>query len=378
MRISYEERKALMDRLGVDRLWSYSRLSTYLDHPWEYKVVYLERATRSSNVYTHFGTICHDIVQDMTDGKYPYEKMIELFDEKVDAWRKDNQGYTFPDKKIEASYINNLRHYFQTMISPKAKITNEIPVLLNLHDDVRDKPIAFFGYLDAIYTDEEGITHIVDYKTSSKSGFSGKGLKEKSKQLMLYACAISQLKKIPLEKINLRFDMMKYVNVWFQQKNGKMKSTTQERQKWVAGIEKKIRKQLVDLDIDFFEIDIMVQNAILSNSLVGLPKEVQDSYTLTNCYIDVNIDEEDAKILKEFLITNVRECEEKEAGDWEMEFPEPTIEEFGDFYWNVLSPQVRNQSLKWQENKDLVMKKNGSKAVVSAPSDDFFASLFAK
>ena len=57
MRLGYEERKMIMDRFGVDRLWSFSRLSTYLNSAWEYRMLYLEKKPRTDNVYTVWGQI---------------------------------------------------------------------------------------------------------------------------------------------------------------------------------------------------------------------------------------------------------------------------------------------------------------------------------
>ena len=218
MRLGYEERKMIMDRFGVDKLWSYSRLSTYLNSAWEYRMLYLEKKPRTDNVYTVWGQISHDIIQGMYEGEYEYEEMIEEFDKRTLDWRI-NGTHKFMNESVEAGYIKNLQDYFQTTEKVPYEVKNEKPVCIHIKDEERDKDIVFIGYVDSEYVDEDGILNIVDYKTSSKSGFSGSSLKEHSRQLMLYAIGINQFRKIPFDKIRLRFDMMKYYNVEYIQKN---------------------------------------------------------------------------------------------------------------------------------------------------------------
>lgn len=373
LRLTKEQQEGLKRKYGVDRLWSYSRLSTYVEHPWEYKIVYLDKSARSDNVYSRFGTVVHDIIQEHYEGKHSYEDMIELFDKYVEEWRKDNNGFRFATKKIEDGYIENLRHYFKNTDIVKYKLVNEKPVLLTLYDDVLNKNVVFIGYLDSEYIDENGIFHIVDYKSSSKGDFVGKKLKEKSKQLKLYALAINQQRNIPLDKINLRFDMAKYLNVSYLQKNGKWRKSLQERSKWVASQEKKIRSLLTENDEDFIEIDLMVEQAKLDNDLGGMPDYVKEKFKIENCLIDVQIDEKEAKELKDWLVKKTRECVEKENGDWDVEFPEPSLEELDSFYYAQLASQIRSKSIVWQENLEL---KNRGNVPVSEVDEAFFDDLF--
>lgn len=354
MRLSHKQLEGIKSKFGVDRLWSYSRVSTFLEHPWEYRIVYLDKLTRSSNVYTYFGTICHDIIQEYYEGKHSYEQMETLFDQAILEWRTGDTGYRFMNEKIEAGYVDNLADYFKNTEVVPYKVVNERPICVQLYDEKRKKNVVFTGYLDSEYVDEDGIFNIVDYKSSSKSGFSGKQLKEKSKQLMLYAIGVNQFRGIPFEKIRLRFDMMKYYEIFFLQKNGKWKGSKQERAKWVATQEKKIRTVLLDNGFDAFEIDEMVEVAIVANKLDSLPDCVKDRFELKNCYIDVTITEEEAEELKEFMLDTIARCEELEASDdWDKAFPEPVIDQSNEFYYTQLSPQVLKFNKKYQEDKKL-------------------------
>ena len=322
------------------------------------------------------GSIAHDIIQGYYEGKYnSHEEMTNEFNKKIDAWRADSKGYTFPSKSIEESYISNVKHYFENteFFKPvKGKVMNELPLKLVLKDG--DKNIVLIGYADSIYIDEDGMINIVDYKTSSKSGFSGSGLIEKSKQLVLYALALSQMQNIPLDKINLRFDMMKYFTVSFLQKNGKWsKPSAKDRAKFFEekSTVNRIKKLLTDNDVDEYEADMMIENAKMLNTFSVFPDYVKEHFKFGNYYIDVRISQEDADNVSEWVVNNVRTCLEYEADkdNWEEHFPEPSLEELQNYYYNVLAPQIREKSKKWQENKQLL-------GVNSVKTEDTFEDIF--
>jgi len=371
LRLSKKQRQFVMDRFNVDRLWSYSRFSTYLEQPWEYRLAYLEKVPRGENIYTYWGTIAHDIIQDFYDGKHEYSDMIGILEEKIMDWKLERQDLKFMSSNVESGYIDNLKDYFTTTEVIKHEIRNETPVCIHFKDEERDRDIVFIGYADSEYTDENGITHIVDYKTSSKTGFSGASLKAHARQLMLYAIGFHQVRGIPYDKINLRFDMMKYYEVGYQQKNGKIGKSKQERRSWVAGSIKKIRKDLMELGYDPIEVDEMCEEAILENNISNMPQEVQDKFTLNNCYIDVSITEEEANQLEKFVVDVVDEILRKEEMDWEEAFPAPIIDASNSFYFEQLAPHLLQYHKEYQ-NKQSLMKK----AKESSLTDDDLLAMF--
>lgn len=329
----------LKNQFGVDRIWSYSRLSTFVEQPWIYRMTYLDPAkVRTSNIYSYFGTICHDIIQDAMEGKIAKEDMSPLFEQRVLEWQTDQDSMKFMSEKVQMGYLDNLRDYFKNTELIPYEVTNEKPVCIQFKKP-NGENIVFIGYIDSIYTDGEK-WYIMDYKTSSKGDYTGKKLKAHSRQLQLYAIGIHQIKGVPYEDIVLRFDMMKYYKVSYLQKNGKWKDSIQERSIWVSSQENKIRALLLENGIDPFEIDGMVGRANAENSIDSLPDFVQDRFKLSNCYIDTNIDESVEQEINEFVIENVLECERKESGDIEEEFPEPVIDDSNSFYFHNLAPQM--------------------------------------
>lgn len=350
-RLTRDQQKVIKDKFGVDRLWSYSRWSCFSEHPWEYRMKYLEGNYTDGNIYTVFGTISHDTIQDFYDGKYAYEEMINVFNEKVMEWRSNPNGMKFLSDKSEDDYISSLEHYFQNTEVVPFKIRNELPILYRTKYAKTGDPLVFIGYVDSIYKDDDGITHLVDYKTSTDTGFTGKNLKEKSRQLLLYAMAVSQRQGIPLETMNLRFDMMKYVNVEFKMKDkvnskggitkeGNWKPSRKLRTSWVSKSENNIRKALTWCcpELDVIEIDELVDKAIEEESLDCLPEIARSRFKLSNCYIDVPVTQEDVDDLDELLGSSCQECIELEASDnLEEAFPEPVIDYGNKFYYEQLS-----------------------------------------
>lgn len=350
-RLTREQTNAVKEKYGVDRIWSWSRFSTYFEHPWEYRMKYLEGNYNDGNIYTLFGTIGHDTIQDHIDGDYPYEKMIDVFNDKVEEWRLNDRGMKFTSEKAEATYISSLEHYFQNTKIPNFKIRNELPVIYKTKLAKTGEPLVFVGYVDSIYKDDKGITHLVDYKSSTDTGFTGKSLKEKSRQLLLYSMAVSQRFNIPFEEMNLRFDMMKYVNVYFKMKDktnskgeikeeGKFKPSRKLRTEWVSKSANNIRKaiQWTCPDLDLVEIDDLVDQAVEEESLDCLPQSVKDRFRVENCYIDVPVTQEDADALDKLLSEKCQECLELEASDdLEAAFPEPIIDFSNKFYYEQLS-----------------------------------------
>ena len=349
MRLGKKEYDYLKQKYDVDRIWSYSRISTYVSEPWAYRMTYLDPAkVRTSNVYSIMGAWLHDVIQDYQEGKTNRDEMYEAFQDTIMKWRLEYPGYKFLNEKVENGYINNLDDYFKNTAKIPYEVENEKPVYVTFKDNDGGN-IVFIGYLDSIYTDSDGFFHILDYKSSSKGDYIGKKLKAHSKQLQLYAIGIHQLRGIPYDKIKLEFDMMKYYKVAYLQKNGKWKDSIQERSIWVMSQEKKIRALLQENGMDVFEIDELVAQANFDNNLDGLPDYVQERFELKNCFIEAEINEEIEKEITDFVVASVTECVEKEKGDWDVEFPEPIIDDGNRFYFEQLAPELLKYHKGYQE-----------------------------
>ncbi|HDR8453915.1 TPA: PD-(D/E)XK nuclease family protein [Bacillus cereus] len=360
MRLSYEQLNLIKEKLNVTNLWSFSKVGTYDQCTHLYKLKYIDKIrVKGDNCYTYFGSIAHEIIQDFYDGKHEFGGMLPTFDAKVVEWQmKDDPKLKFNSDKERDGYIENLRHYFKFVQTIPYKVMNERAVLAVFHGLEK---YVFQGYIDSEFLDSDGNLVIMDYKTSSMSGFTGKDLLKKARQLMIYAIGITQhgrmidgeMRQFTMDQIRIKYDMMKYCNITYTQKNGKETVTKAERRLWVAHLANKLRKDLEDVakDIEKLEKEIaklvkkmnmkkttpedaegysvgigdieleieqlrlvnfdpikineLIESAIAENNLSVMPQFIQDKYVVTNCIIDVPLTDEVVEECKQILVATL-------------------------------------------------------------------------
>lgn len=357
-RLSKDELNKLKEKYKVDRIWSYSRLNTYVNMPWEYYIQYiLKKRVDTSNAWNWFGTYAHDIIQDYIDGKYNRSKMSSLFEDALLDWQMNHSDLQFPNDKIRDSYIKNMKLYFEDVDYSdilELKKVIELPIQAVFKDNDGDN-IVFIGYADLVYREGDQF-YIVDFKTSSKGKFTGKSLEDSAQQLKLYAIGIHQMFGVDYSNITLRFDMQKYVSVSFQHDNGNWsKPTLQERKEWLSKQVNRINKILDKNGIDLFTATDMINEALSDNNLSSLPDYVQERFKLDKGFIDVEMNSQKAQETEDEIVGLVSEILTKEQSDnLEEEFPEPRLEDES-FYLYNLAPgllEYHKEYLNRQELKD--------------------------
>lgn len=357
-RLSKDELNKLKEKYKVDRIWSYSRLNTYVNMPWEYYIQYiLKKRVDTSNAWNWFGTYAHDIIQDYIEGKYNRSKMSSLFEDALLDWQMNHSDLQFPNDKIRDSYIKNMKLYFEDVDYSdilELKKVIELPIQARFKDNDGGN-IVFIGYADLVYREGDHF-YIVDFKTSSKGKFTGKSLEDSAQQLKLYAIGIHQMFGVDYSNITLRFDMQKYVSVSFQHDNGNWsKPTLQERREWISKQVNRINKILDKNGIDLFTATDMINEALADNSLSSLPDYVQERFKLDKGFIDVEMNSQKAQETEDEIVRLVSEILTKEKSDnLEEEFPEPRLEDES-FYLYNLAPgllEYHKEYLNRQELKD--------------------------
>lgn len=427
-RLTYKQLDIIKDKFEVDEMWSFSKVSTFSQCSWLFKLKYIDKIrVKGDSCYTWWGTVSHALIQDFYDGAYTYEEMAEKLEDKILEYNMlDDPKLAFPEQSQFESYIENLRHYFSNVKTMTCKVTNEKPVLAVFEGNER---YVFQGYIDSEMIDEDGNLVILDYKTSSMSGFTGAKLLEKARQLMIYAWGISQhgrmvgneMKAFPVDKIILRYDMMKYVNVRYMQKNGVEKVTKAERRMWVSKLGVPIRKDFesVEKDIlalekkhaqlerkhnakvrtedekaelqvqmsqiikdiedakvnlyDIIEINELVDEAITSNSLSNLPKFIQEKYVVSDCYIDIELTQD---IMDEFVAELVSSLDlivaKRKEEDTDQAFTRERIGQ-GDSFFCVNLCDMKDHCSYYQEYKEHQSMFADRKETVS--DDDLLAMI---
>lgn len=357
-RLNKSQLENLKKKYGVDRIWSYSRISTYKNlNGWEYYLKYiLKHKINTENIWTYLGTYSHDVAQDCIEGDYPESEMLAKFDEAIFKWQTERPDLEFPSESIQNGYIKNMRSYFANTnyddINNSRGKTIEMPVKIVLKRSNGDN-IVFVGYIDLLYRDGDTF-YIVDFKTSSKGSFSGAKLADSSMQLKLYALGIHQMHQVPYEDIVLRYDLQKYVKVSFLQENGKWsKPTLLERREWITKQANRITKILEKNDIDMFTAQDMITEAVEADSLSVLPDYVQERFSVTKGYLDIEMNDDIAKETEQEIVDTIEEILMREqADDLEKEFPEPILEQES-FYLYNLAPALLEYHKEYQDKQAL-------------------------
>ncbi|KEK23907.1 PD-(D/E)XK nuclease family protein [Bacillus gaemokensis] len=412
-RLTYQQLELIKEKMNVKQIWSFSKMSTFSQCTWAYFLRYIQKIrVKGDNCYTVWGTNSHDIIQGFYEDEFTYEGMlVELEQRILDYLMADDKKLKFPNDSEWESYIANIRHYFTNTEVIPYKVVNEKPVLAEFKGIEK---YIFQGYIDSEYYDEQNNFVILDYKTSSMSGFTGKKLIEKAQQLIIYAFGVSKFRKIPMEKIRIRYDMMKYCNVTFMQKNGKEKTSKAERRLWVAHMANQIRKDLqdvpkeiekvnkeiaklerklnlkktteeekpainalievekqkiVEIEKDLFDvvtIDDMITTAINENNLDNMPPFVKNKYKVGNCYIDVELTPEVLEEVESQIVDTLNKIIKKtEAENHEEAFTRGKIEN-SDSYYCVNLCDMRDHCKFYKEFKE----HNAMFLEKEAPSDE--------
>jgi hypothetical protein len=313
MRKTSEELEQIKKELNISRLWSWSRLNTYMTDPYEYLLKYILKVPedRNDSIYNVSGTISHESMEEFYRGKLNHQEMLELYEDKLFEFNTMGLLYDRTDKdkneKIAKKYEDCMRHFF-----------------LN-HKRITDKPIIepfilikignqyFQGYIDFLNVEvRDGRKKVIltDWKTSSI--YKGQKLIDNSGQLLLYGEGIHQKNNIPYEDIIIRFNFMKYVNVSYTQKKGDIKIRQIERNVIGENLQSNAKMWLKYFDYDENQIDIFLKQMININGIDCLPDEVKEKFEINDCYVEVELNEEIINEHKNKIINIITEIIKKE------------------------------------------------------------------
>lgn len=283
-RLSYEELEKIKKKHNVDRLWSWSRMNTYMTSKFEYLLKYIlkSKEDRCDSCYTTLGTICHDTLEKFYEGKIKYEDMIDDYNDGFTtaitiADLKFNRSDEEKNKSIGEKYNENLVHFFKNHTVYKHKLLVEKPIVIDIDSNV------FVGYIDALYKDDDDCYHVIDFKSSSI--YTGKTLEENSGQLTIYAIGLHQM-GIPYDKIKAEFNFLKYCTIKYEQKNGAIKYRNVERCKIGESLQSNAKAWLKEFG---YEPDEYLKEMLDTNSIDCLPEKVKAKYEITDCHVGVDL-----------------------------------------------------------------------------------------
>jgi hypothetical protein len=306
-----------------EKVYSISKLNTFNNCQYEYWNTYIKRNKGLTNIYSELGTILHDGIQNSYINDINISKCQEEFYKKIDEC--ELLGIKFPDTNIKESFIANINYFFDNYKKLNKNIITEKFILFQIQD------YWIQMYIDAIVPDDDGRTlNIIDWKTSSK--FSGQKKIEAGRQLLIYKLGIESKTNKTVSKV--MWNMLKYCNVCYAQKNGKVKKSMQERRKWVSSIANRLKDDLSQIEIDEFESEMMINYAVNNNTIEKLPQEIRKKYWVEDAFIEYEINEDNLKEIENYVISTIHEIESKI--DLEDEWKPVEINDETSYYCNVL------------------------------------------
>ena len=312
-RKTYEELQEIMKQENVSRIWSWSKFNCFKTSPFEYYLKYIlhKKEDRQDCIYTSTGSLAHDIIEKFYTGKIEYQDMINEFE---DGWTtlyniaqlKFDRNNEEKNKSISEKYYIDLQHFFNNHTPLKYKPVIEQFVKVKIGNNL------FHGYIDCCFKDDEANYHIIDWKTSTT--YKGDKAKKECGQLVTYALALNQM-GIPMNKIKIAWNFLKYVTVQYEQANGTIKTRDIERFELGEKLQSNLKVWLKKLGYED-QMDEYLKMVIDTNSIECLPEDVQAKYVISDCFVYIDLTDKLIDSWVEDIITTIRDISLREK-DWD-------------------------------------------------------------
>lgn len=307
MRLKKEQLEKIKNDNHVNTLWSWSRVSSWHTSKYEWFLHYIlnEEPDRLDCIYGREGNYSHDIIEKYYNKEITYEEMISEFEDSYNLARdimglKFNRSDSERDKLIGDKYYKNLQLFFKNH-QPLPPLVTEDFAQIKIGNNI------LIGYIDAWYKDDDDNIRIIDWKTSSI--YTGQNLIDKSGQLVCYALSFMQ-KGIPINKIKPCFNFLKYATITHEQANGKIKKTNVERRLLGEKLQSPSKMWLTKLGYGD-DVNKYLKQILDTNDIECLPKEVKEKISISDCYVDVPLDEELINYWQKYVedtISDIEDC----------------------------------------------------------------------
>lgn len=295
----------LKKQYHVNTVWSYSRVSSFDQDPYEWFLKYILKLPsdkENGNAYGIYGNMVHDIMEDFYNKKFDKTECKKIFNEQWDKLSllglKFNNTDEESERRLKDKYKKDIDNFFETFTVFNGDCWCEVPIPVVIKHN-RGKEI-FFGYIDFLESYDGGDRrkfHIIDYKTSTM--YKGKAIEEHARQLLLYAIGLKQKYNCDYEDIDVGWNFLKYVTVKEEQKNGKIKERYIERCELIPKLQTSINKWLKEFGYDPAKYEMIT-------SLEELPEEVSCKFILEDCIIRVPFTESSDTMLQSELFSKCK------------------------------------------------------------------------
>lgn len=309
-----EKINALKEQFNVENIYSWSKLDTFNTDKWLYYLKYVAKvpADNKTGAYAIMGSLIHSQLQKFYEENITNQEMIDNFNNGYDEFIL--KGYRFDktdDKrndKIAEKYIYCCNHFLKNHQKIKGKVICEPFVPLIIQNNKGENKIIQ-GYIDMLNYDGEYI-NIIDYKTSTI--YTKQAQEELSGQLIIYGLAVHKALDIPIDKIRLYWNFVKYVSVDYLQMNGTWKTRNIERNVIGESLSTTIRSWAKKIGYSEEEIGQMIFNCVNENSIDSLPDNIKDKFVIRDCLVEIKFNQEKADELIQKILATIEEIEKLE------------------------------------------------------------------
>ena len=215
---------------AIQKHISYSQLSMYKQCPHRWKLHYKDKISqREPSIYMIFGTAIHESIQNYLTVLYEESKAaanrLDLVDDFQTIFMEEYSKQYKKNNKTHFSDAVQMREFFEDGVEIlnflKKKVGGyfsrknshlvgiELPVIQPPNKFMSN--LLYTGYLDlVIYNEVSDTFDIIDIKTSTR-GWTDRMKKDEDKQfqLILYKQYFSEQYNIPLDKINIKYFIVK-------------------------------------------------------------------------------------------------------------------------------------------------------------------------
>jgi ATP-dependent helicase/DNAse subunit B len=312
------------------QVYSHSKLQSFNQCEYQYWLSYVCKPRRKGidNIYSVAGGKLHDIIEKIYNNK---ATQIDLKQE-LDNIISDCEllGLEFPTEQIANNWKTAMYHFVNNFTKLNRKFKTEQFFVYQIFPD-----IYMQGYIDAIDDSDKNGEDILDWKSSS--AFSGEKEKEAGRQLIIYKLA----REAQGKKVNrVGWFMMKYLNLSYMQKNGKVKTRELGRHEWISKCATMFTKDLSEYGLDDIEVGFAIEDAILNNNIENFPQEIQDKYTIDDCIKWYEVTDELVDETKQYIKDTIQKINDKidDEIDWQpiITIGEQKVQDQKAFFCNTL------------------------------------------
>ena len=182
----------------IDQMtWSFSRLNSFYNCKYEWKLNYIDCEESRDNAFSQFGTLVHEGNEKFEKGELDIFSVVDWYEENFDEYVTERFPYNVY-KDLRESYYQAGLEYFEN-IDLMLDVCQVLGIEKKVKFDIDGVP--FIGYIDLLLRDKEsGEITILDHKSASlkflKNGKISKTdeahFLEFKRQLYLYSKAVKE------------------------------------------------------------------------------------------------------------------------------------------------------------------------------------------